>query len=319
MISEPTVLVLGAGVSKPYGYPIGSELVQDVFLQIVKPEWTQILLACSYKQAEIDEFRSRLHQSHVLTIDAFLEQQREFSGVGKSAIALSLLTRENPDAIHDFEVRNVGIYDYLLAQLRTDWQSLGKNKLSIITFNYDRSLEYFLFTALEHGFGQPREEIAAALNAGIVPVIHVHGSLGPLPWQSRDGSEYFPLFAGHVQPAEIKKRVEDARNSIFTVAEASQQYILARERIRGARRIYFLGFGYDESNLGLLGLSEFNFVDVQLKPRFMNAKYQSRHISGSAMHLGTAQIEAIQNKWRIRLPDNTSNALEFLRNYAVLT
>lgn len=36
MISEDTVFVLGAGASAPYGYPIGSELRDDVCLNFMK-------------------------------------------------------------------------------------------------------------------------------------------------------------------------------------------------------------------------------------------------------------------------------------------
>jgi hypothetical protein len=37
------------------------------------------------------------------------------------------------------------------------------------------------------------------------------------------------------------------------------------------------------------------------------------------MGLGAAQMQAIQNEWRIGLPDNKCNALEFLKEYADLS
>jgi len=37
MITKPTVLVIGAGASKPYGFPTGQEL-RDYILELANPE-----------------------------------------------------------------------------------------------------------------------------------------------------------------------------------------------------------------------------------------------------------------------------------------
>jgi hypothetical protein len=39
---------------------------------------------------------------------------------------------------------------------------------------------------------------------------------------------------------------------------------------------------------------------------------------GSAFGLGKAQMQSIQNEWRIGLLDNKSDALQFLKEYAYL-
>src|SRR5687768_4393062 len=122
MITKPTVLVLGAGVSYPYGYPTGAELLEDVFQNVVRDEWKTILGAYGVKESELDQFRSELHQSQKPSVDAFLEHRPEFIKVGKGAIAISLLSREHPDKLLDFQVRNRGIYHFLYNSLTTAWE-----------------------------------------------------------------------------------------------------------------------------------------------------------------------------------------------------
>jgi hypothetical protein len=46
-------------------------------------------------------------------------------------------------------------------------------------FNYDRSLEHFLFTALKYSSGKSDDECAGKLKT--IPIIHLHGDLGALP------------------------------------------------------------------------------------------------------------------------------------------
>ena len=42
MITKPTVLVLGAGASNPYGYPLGGELLGDVISMLGNGEYINI-------------------------------------------------------------------------------------------------------------------------------------------------------------------------------------------------------------------------------------------------------------------------------------
>ena len=50
------------------------------------------------------------------------------------------------------------------------------NPLSVITFNYDRSLEAFFFRALQNLFGLPPD--AAEDRRRMIKIIHVYGDLG---------------------------------------------------------------------------------------------------------------------------------------------
>ena len=326
MITKPTVLVLGAGASIPYGYPSGAGLVKDIFQNVSNTNWKEIYNDYGVTDPEMYSLRSELHLSQKPSIDTFLEHRPEFIKAGKVAIALSLLSNENPDVLNDFEIRDKGIYHFLYNSLTTSWKEFTKNKLTVITFNYDRSLEYFLFSALKHSYNKSDAEIAEAMQS--IPIIHVHGSLGPLPWQEPGGIDYYPLFRSGNDPSEMRKRIKVASENLVIISEAqpqSKEFAFASKRIKEAERVYFLGFGYYAVNLERLGLLRAKLIDVSRSPILFSAfdiieiKKSYKHYRGSALGLGTAQIQSIQKQWGIALLDNKSNALEFLSEYADLS
>lgn len=327
MITKPTVLILGAGASIPYGYPSGAGLVKDIFTNITSNPWRETYSNCGLDHKEMDALKSELNLSQMPSIDAFLEHRRdEFLRAGKAAIALSLLSKENPDTFNDFDIREKGIYNFLYNNLTTSWEEFRENRLTVITFNYDRSLEYFLFSALKHSHDKLDSQVAEAIQS--IPIIHVHGSLGPLPWQEDGGIDYYPLFRRDQGASEIAKRIKVASENIIIVSEAqpqSKEFELATNRIKEAERVYFLGFGYYAVNVERLGLLKAKLIDVSRSPILFSAfnrieiKKSYKHYRGSALGLGTAQIQSIEKKWGIALLDNKINALEFLKEYADLS
>jgi len=125
-----------------------------------------------------------------------------------------------------------------------------QNCLSIITFNYDRSLERFLTAALECTTGKNSKECATKVSQSI-PIVHVYGSLGPLsdvdknkvvPYDSMGRAKYVQRSWQNIDLV----RGEGERNKNFTEAD---------KLINNADRIVFLGFGFDRTNYRRLNLS----------------------------------------------------------------
>ena len=119
-----------------------------------------------------------------------------------------------------------------------------KNKLRVITFNYDRSLEHFLFTSLKESYDKKDEDCAEVLSK--IPIIHVYGSLGRLHWQPGSGSIVPYGFENRIE--HIKKASENImlldRDGTWTGG-----FDRAHEVLHDAKRIYFLGFGFNPTNL----------------------------------------------------------------------
>lgn len=125
-------------------------------------------------------------------------------------------------------------------------ERIGKNRLSVITFNYDRSLEYFLCAAIK-----AREKGDDATALGLVRqlrIVHVHGTLGELSPADSDGRRPY-------RPDLSKDAVLLASRCIQVLPETkddSEEFRLARDLIAEAERVVFLGFGFHDDNLGRL-------------------------------------------------------------------
>ncbi len=189
MVTIPTVLILGAGASSMYGFPLGSELKQNI-IQRLSQEGTALYEQYSlmgFEQTLVKKFRDALKQSGVKSIDAFLEHRKEFIEIGKTVIAEVLIPNENESNLFNSDS---DWYGYLLDRLNSSPENFDKNKLTILTFNYDRSLEWYMFNAFQARYGLTKQDAIQVFN--FVPVIHLYGSLGNLPWEE-DCRPYSPL------------------------------------------------------------------------------------------------------------------------------
>lgn len=336
MITKPTVFVLGAGVSMPYGFPSGKQLVEQICeatqvktsltspipddsRYLISRENIQNILFDNFGKPETQKFGNALFLSHQVSIDAFLEHRQEFTEIGKLAIALFILRKEMEAELFSFENRYKGCYQHLFSKLNTGWEKFKQNKVSFITFNYDRSLENFLFTSLQNTYSKSENEIAEQLSE--IHIIHVHGSLGKLKWQEAKGipygtlDEYTPLNRLKFNT----KLALDASRQIKIITENRsnfEEFQSAFKLLSEAERIYFLGFGYHPTNIERLGIQ--NLARKNQALHYANTKLVHAPMMGTAFGMEEAEILSVQNRWEIGMPDNTSDSLLFLRKYADL-
>jgi hypothetical protein len=74
MISKNTVLVLGAGASYPYGFPLGKQLKQKILSLQERPDDYSAVHELGYLERDISEFQRRFRGSQLDSIDLFLER-----------------------------------------------------------------------------------------------------------------------------------------------------------------------------------------------------------------------------------------------------
>jgi hypothetical protein len=150
LIPRPTVLILGAGASHPYGYPLGEGLVQQI-IRLTGPRGD--LHSHLSSNPLLEEFHSRLAGSDVTSIDDFLESNRDLAELGKLGIAAAL-TVWGP--AHDYPpTTGQNWYRYLWGRLHEGAATTGQfrsNRVRFVTYNYDRSLERYLAQVLENTF-----------------------------------------------------------------------------------------------------------------------------------------------------------------------
>src|SRR5205814_6081210 len=82
-------------------------------------------------------------------------------------------------------------YQYLFGKLNASFEEFGQNKLSVVTFNYDRSLEHFLLTTLQYSHGKTFDQCADLLMANI-PIVHVYGQLSERRYPHPEARQYSP-------------------------------------------------------------------------------------------------------------------------------
>jgi hypothetical protein len=118
MITTPTVLVLGAGASSPYGFPTAKELEELICEKFKSPETRASVVLSSiespYSAKQFFEFREAFLRSPQ-SIDAFLQRRPEFLEVGKLAIAYCLIPFENEANLYraDRDLQGGNWYKYL--------------------------------------------------------------------------------------------------------------------------------------------------------------------------------------------------------------
>lgn len=268
MINKPTVLILGAGSSSHFGYPLGSGLINKVVE--IKPEQLFNL----FSTEEIIDFQRRLSRSGFYSIDLFLGKNTRFIEIGKCHITACLKTYEQENRL--FPPNDSGWYQYLFNSMLTDSiNNFYKNKVTIINFNYDRSLEAYLHNAIENFYGVSSEEALSTLKK--IKIIHPHGMLGKYP-----EIPYIPDFGGqeNKHKAKVLNKISKSIKIIHEIDDSndtfcSPEFKQAHASLRKARKIYFLGFGFHTENL-----RRFNFFsneNLQEKDVFAtNAGFLSR-------------------------------------------
>jgi len=169
-------------------------------------------------------------------------------------------------------------------------------------FNYDRSLEHYLFTALNNAYGRTVEECAEALRS--IPIVHLYGQLGELPPLCNDG---LGIAYGSPVTVETLRKAASGIKIIHEVVPDEGPFKQAHELLRNAARVCFLGFGYSQTNIQrLLG------YDPGHPPEFF----------GSAMGFTPRECEFIRSYLqglgfgRITcLEENFGEAIRFLRRH----
>mgnify|MGYP001585341233 CR=1 FL=1 len=103
--------------------------------------------------------------------------------------------------------------------------------------------------------GKSQQECAKVVKQ--IPIIHVHGKLGDLSWEKNGGMPYYP------HPRIGENILEQAHKSIRIIGgevaiDTDNEFKKAHDALELAKRIYFLGFGYNEVNLNTLRITKYS-------------------------------------------------------------
>lgn len=228
------------------------------------------------------------------SIDNFIDSHRSnptIAEVGKLAIASAILKAERGSSIY---VKPDNIYNTVNFQrVAETWfnaffQLLCLNaqeedipirlaRVRVVTFNYDRTLEHFLFHAIQNYYGCKPERAAELVSH--LCILHPYGHVGSLPWQNVGTSV---PYGGDLTSSALRQVAQTLRTFTEGTSQADSHIEQIRTAVFEAETLVFLGFAFHELNLRLLFGA----------PREVPAR-PTKQLFGTAMGLSESNKKAI--------------------------
>ena len=263
MITRNTVFILGAGSSKPYGYPLGDELVRNIIQQSSwKTSYKELNTVNIGKrrqlQWEIEKFVEHLRASRPKSIDAFLTRVPRYGMLGKYAIAYIIQECNHTQKLDEPPKRNKEESEDLRWAKWDDWhaylfdtimnaknlEDFKQNKVHFLTFNYDFSFDRALANYIRFGFeGTGTQKLDAWEK---YKPIHLHGSIFPnfhFDTQDRNPEELIREQCVVFSQCQINE-IAEKYIKIISDEESKNQYDKALTVLENAQLLVFLGFGF---------------------------------------------------------------------------
>ncbi len=280
------VLITGAGSSMAYGFPSGSNLVDLVLQTSSDQNRARSHLHPSFqdphRKGSIIEMTNRLNQSGSGSIDSFCASggARDCLPELASLVSHEIMAKEGQASRRLSGDMGRDLSDNWIRFLWNQWSSTRNsiedwepNLLRIITFNYDRLIEWMLaqFIMRRHFIDFQK---AVEIQERVFPVIHIYGKLGN--YYSDDGRDRFGCMDYALEGSEglffgrPKKEAKEHEN--------------ARSWLRSARHVYVLGLSYGKDNCNVLNPKQTkNWIDADLS--------SNESCLGSSYGLGLAECQ----------------------------
>jgi hypothetical protein len=276
-----TVFVIGAGASAEVGMPIGSEL-KKIISRILKfdsyytdespGEKSVVVDAIKYysenRKSQGTYIRDPLHCALEISkalpladsIDNYLNSHRDDKDIeicGKIAIVYSILKsesksklfRKDNDLIAFSSIEDtwyVSLFKKLVHNCQLNDFIKRLEDITFITFNYDRSLEWFLFYAIKQYYRIDEDKSAEIINT--VKIYHPYGRAGELPFQEGCCIEY-----GKLPDAQTLYGLSQFIKTFMEGIDVeAKEYQAITGSLAVADRVIYLGFAYYTQNMNLL-------------------------------------------------------------------
>lgn len=272
-----TVLIIGAGASTEFGrpgeMPIGQGLAQRI-RQTLTSDIENVRNGGDTPIADMfrrwqgfgPEHYSAMHRIRdgIVAQDSIDDLVNEWSemplltDVAKACIAYEIASAERSTVLGQIAIENanpaeglnslrdcwLGYYlRYHNSQYRRREIDEILSDTAIITFNYDRCIEYYIYRYATTAQNLTRDKATAMVSN--LPIVHVFGSIGVLP-ELRGNSP----FGGGEDPLRLRISWSDLQTYSEIIENKRQQRIA--DLVAGAEHIIFLGFAFHRQNLDVL-------------------------------------------------------------------
>jgi hypothetical protein len=280
MFQAKTLLVLGAGASVDMSFPVGDALIKVIRRRLSLDHSTSSLSDKDIHQALLVHVgQTRPDSPHQYSLRDYLEAAEQISlamplsasidtymddhrtdpriqlcgrlGIVKSILESEAVSRRlfsvdgHLDRTNTDELTSTWLarfFKILRGGISKDEIFSIFDAISIISFNYDRSLEYFLVEMLRIYYNIPEDEAQRVLQK--LMIVHPYGTVGP--WH--EGNDHQPFGEAVYSPQNLLRLAQ--RIQTYTQSSAHAEDV--RRMVSEAETVVFLGFGYIRENLRLL-------------------------------------------------------------------
>jgi hypothetical protein len=278
MFPQSTVLVVGAGASAEFRMPTGAELKKRIAKtlnfdrtdqgHLIGDRRLYHMLNERFGQSDVVKYldSGRELSQLVEQFDSIDEALHWFSDrpglveLGKVTIIYLILKSERESPLFVANSPNIApkgdygenwcseLLSMVVGSFSREKVAEAFSRVTIINFNYDRTIEHFLYSELQNKLRVDESQARDAVTK--LKVLRPYGSVGPLPWQ--------------VQPDEtitFGADLSEDHDKLFTVSKNIRTYTEQaaghirpdiREAVDRASRIIILGFGFHQQNMSIL-------------------------------------------------------------------
>ena len=199
----------------------------------------------------------------------------ELIEAGKSLIALFLLRSEKKDLFNNPNPETNAKIWYrhirnLIITSGNDGDEIKEKikNITIISFNYDRSLDYYLRTKLKKEYYDAIKE----------QIFYPYGKLAKDNWDFNDYGSFIKKDKPFKPYSESDlKKIENMGKGLKVIGEIMKEEVSSqnelseiKKNLSESRKIYFLGFAFHEANCGLLALDKFSTIHNQIDIYYTN-------------------------------------------------
>ena len=287
------MLILGAGASAHLGYPLGVKLTENIIKNTCDASGSSFrqIVEMDFDENLIRKFSDECAKSVPPSIDEFLSHRPDFVKVGRACIAQELIKFEDDKPLRSRD--NNWYACWLRDQVK---QAIDENMLGpiVVTFNYDRSVDKFLYDFVSSTYPG---------RADSIHVFHVHGRLGYLDHEAANG--FARSYSKQTSAADIRDSSEGIRVPVELANDYGREMLSAQQAIKEAKRVIFLGFGFDSTNL----------EHLRVKDSWGSGSWAGRNkCFGTAYHLSPSRRQQLlqDSRGRLSLGDANTQILEYL-------
>lgn len=323
--NKKIVFVIGAGASADVGLPTGNTLQKQISLAVdfeerlgspnkfysKKFNGDQTIFDALERYENISNLSSEMYKAclnirndlgiHV-SIDDYLHKHYDDPLIvkcGKIAIVQTILQGEASSKIFVNSSKRMSSYEdfkkawyfklltFITGHYRFEDIAKRLNKISFVSFNYDRCIEHYLFHMFKSIYKHraTEEDVINLLNDNL-NIYHPYGAVGSLPWQNLS-TENKIEFGGSLNAEKLLKLSEGIKTYTEGIEEKDSDVQIIRSNMTSASVLVFLGLHYREPNL--------DFLTENNRPSSSNNCSSIKYIFGTARDISSPGTEHITN------------------------